>query len=154
MYSRPLPSGEGMAAHRLHQSALGQGTVETSVSNYPKCKDLVVAYGRWSLARIKPQGASSKRSKKRSRHIYCMEDHLLHAILSYAMCSSILLLKFFAYLRLDLKVMYQSIPKPPIPPPRANPGAFDFFKTFWPNSPLCCQFRRSNVWRTFADKNN
>ena len=25
-------------------------------------------------------------------------------------------------------------------PPRANPGAFDFFEKFWSNSPLCCQF--------------
>ena len=24
-------------------------------------------------------------------------------------------------------------------PPRANPGAFDFLKKFWSNSPLCCQ---------------
>ena len=42
--------------------------------------------------------------------------------------------------------MYQSIPKPPIPPPpRAKPGAFDFFEKFWSNSPLCGLFRRSNV---------
>ena len=27
-------------------------------------------------------------------------------------------------------------------PPRANPGAFDFFEKFWSNSPLCYQFRR------------
>ena len=31
------------------------------------------------------------------------------------------------------------------PPPRANPRAFDFFEKFWLNSPLCCQFRRSNA---------
>ena len=45
--------------------------------------------------------------------------------------------------------MYRSIPKPPMPPPPANPGAFDFFEKFWSNSPLCCQFRRSNsppIW--------
>ena len=30
-------------------------------------------------------------------------------------------------------------------PPRANPGAFDSFEKFWSNSPLCCQFRRSNA---------
>ena len=40
--------------------------------------------------------------------------------------------------------MYHSIPKPPISP-RANPGAFDFFEKFWSNSPLCCQFGRSNA---------
>ena len=36
-------------------------------------------------------------SGKRSGHIYSMEDNLLHA--SYAMCSSLLLLKFFAYFK-------------------------------------------------------
>ena len=36
-------------------------------------------------------------SGKRSGHIYSMEDNLLHA--SYAMCSSMLLLKFFAYFK-------------------------------------------------------
>ena len=41
--------------------------------------------------------------------------------------------------------MYRSIPKPPIPPPRANPRAFDFFEKFWSNSPLCCQIRRKNA---------
>ena len=30
-------------------------------------------------------------------------------------------------------------------PPRANPGAFNFLEKFWSNSPLCCQFRRSNA---------
>ena len=33
----------------------------------------------------------------------------------------------------------------PCPPPRANPRAFDFCEKFWSNSPLCCQFRRSNA---------
>ena len=51
-------------------------TVEPIVSNHPKCKDWVVAYGRWSFTRIEPRGASSE---KRSRHIYFMEDNLLHA---------------------------------------------------------------------------
>ena len=36
--------------------------------------------------------------------------------------------------------MYRSIPKPPMPPPRANPRAFDFFEKFWSNSPLCCRW--------------
>ena len=39
-----------------------------------------------------------------------------------------------------LPFMYQSIPKSPVPPPQANPGAFDFFEKFWSNSPLCCRF--------------
>ena len=44
------------------------------------------------------------------------------------------------------KVMYRSIPKPPMPPPPpGKPRAFDFFEKCWSNSPLCCQFRRSNA---------
>ena len=52
-------------------------TVESPVSNHPKCKDLVIAYGRWSLARIETQGASSE---KRSGHVYFMGYNLLHAV--------------------------------------------------------------------------
>ena len=52
-------------------------TVESPVSDHPKCKDLVVAYRRWSLAIIEPQGASSE---KRSGQIYFTEDNLLHAM--------------------------------------------------------------------------
>ena len=47
--------------------------------------------------------------------------------------------------------MYRSIPIPS-PPPRANPRAFDFFEKFWSNSPLCCQFRRSNAPPVKASK--
>ena len=57
--------------------------------------DLVVAYWRWSLTRIILTRVSSE---KRFAHIltlwniiYCMQ------FLSYAMCSSMLLLKFFTY---------------------------------------------------------
>ena len=49
-------------------------------------------------------------------------------------------------------LMYRSFPKPPIPPPRANTGAFDFCEKFWSNSPLCCQFRRSNAPPVRASK--
>ena len=35
-------------------------------------------------------------------------------------------------------------PPPKLPWSHLNPGAFDFFETFWSNFPLCCQFRRSN----------
>ena len=52
-------------------------TVKPSVSDHPKCKDLVVAYGRWAFTRIETQEASSK---KRPGHIYFIEDNLLHAI--------------------------------------------------------------------------
>ena len=51
------------------------------------------------------------------------------------------------------EIMYRSIPKPPMPPlPRANPRAFDFCEKFWSNSPLCCQFRRSNAPPVRASK--
>ena len=52
-------------------------TGEPPVSDHPKSKDLVVAYGRWSFTRVEPQGASNK---KRFGLIYFMEDNLLHAI--------------------------------------------------------------------------
>ena len=39
-----------------------QYTVEPPVSDHPKCKDRVGAYGRWSFAGIKPQAASSEKT--------------------------------------------------------------------------------------------
>ena len=36
-------------------------TVEPLVRDHPKCKDWLVAYGRWSLTRFEPQGASIRR---------------------------------------------------------------------------------------------
>ena len=48
-------------------------TVEPPISDHPRCKDLVVAYGRWLLTRIKPQGSSSE---KMYGHIYFMENNL------------------------------------------------------------------------------
>ena len=51
-------------------------TVEPPISDHPKCKDLVAAYGRWSLTRIEPQGFSSD---KKSVHVYFNEENLLHA---------------------------------------------------------------------------
>ena len=48
--------------------------------------------------------------------------------------------------------MYRSIPKPSIIPPRANPGAVNYSEKFWPYSPLCCQFRRSNAPPVWASK--
>ena len=32
-------------------------TVERPISNHPKCQDLVVAYGRWSVTRVESEGA-------------------------------------------------------------------------------------------------
>ena len=46
-------------------------------ADHPKCEVLVVAYGRWSLTGIEPQGFSSE---KKSGHIYFKEENLLHAI--------------------------------------------------------------------------
>lgn len=43
-----------------------QSTVEPPVSNHPKYKDCVVAYGRLSLIRIKPQESLSARGPKTS----------------------------------------------------------------------------------------
>ena len=48
--------------------------VEPPVSEHPKCKDWVVAYGRWSFTRIENHREVS--SEKRSRHIYIVEDNL------------------------------------------------------------------------------
>ena len=51
-------------------------TVEPPVSDHPKCEDLVVAYGRWSLTRIEPQGVSPEKSSDTSflrKRIYCMQ---------------------------------------------------------------------------------
>ena len=42
-------------------------TVEPqSVNDHPKCEYLVVAYGRGSLTRIEPQGASSEKMSRGS----------------------------------------------------------------------------------------
>ena len=49
--------------------------VQPPISNHPKCEDLVVAYGRWSLTRTEPHGVSSE---KRSRSIYFLAENLLH----------------------------------------------------------------------------
>ena len=46
-------------------------TVEPPISNHPKCKDIVVAYRRWLLTRIKPHGVPFKKS---SLHIYILEE--------------------------------------------------------------------------------
>lgn len=52
-------------------------TVEPAISDRPKCKGLVVAYGMLSLTRIESQGVSSK---KRYGHIHCLVENLLHAL--------------------------------------------------------------------------
>ena len=63
---------------------------ETTVeSDHPKCADLVVAHGRWSLTRIEPQEVSLRRKLDTStlrKIIYCVQFP------SYDMCSSMLLL--------------------------------------------------------------
>ena len=64
-------------------------TVEPTESDHPKCKDLVVANGRWSLTRIEPQEVSVRRKLDTStlrKIIYCMQFP------SYDMCSSMLML--------------------------------------------------------------
>ena len=61
----------------FRRSFHGPDYSRTSVSDHPNGKYWVVAYGRRSFTRIEPQGVSSE---KRSRHIYVMEDNLLHAM--------------------------------------------------------------------------
>ena len=52
-------------------------SVEPAISDRPKCKGLVVAYGMLSLTRIESQEFSSK---KRSGHIDCLVENILHAL--------------------------------------------------------------------------
>ena len=62
-------------------------TVEPPESDHPKCADLVVANGGWSLTRIGPQEVSLRRKVDTStlrKIIYCMQFP------SYDMCSSML----------------------------------------------------------------
>ena len=54
-----------------------QTTDKPTESNHPKCKDLVVAYGRRSLTRIEPQEVSFE---NKTGHTYFKEENLLHAI--------------------------------------------------------------------------
>ena len=61
----------------LRENVLYVRTVQASRKQPSKCKDSVAAYGRWSFAKIEPQGVSSE---KRSRHICFMKDNLLHAM--------------------------------------------------------------------------
>ena len=56
-------------------------------------KDLVDAYGRWSLTRIEPQVVPSE---KRSRHIYIVAEKSLHAISKFRKQVSFVL-AFFVY---------------------------------------------------------
>ena len=60
-------------------------------SNHPKCKDSVVAYGRWSLTRIEPQEVSFE---KKTGHIYFKEENLLYAISKIRYLQSATLLLF------------------------------------------------------------
>ena len=70
-------------------------TVKPSVSNHPKCKDLVVNYGKWLLTGVKQQRSLQRRGADSStlwKFIYCMK------FLSYNMCCSMLSLKVFCIL--------------------------------------------------------
>ena len=55
-------------------------TVEPTESDHPKCEDLVVANGRWSLTRIEPREGSLRRKPDTStlrKIIYCMQFPIL-----------------------------------------------------------------------------
>lgn len=56
-----------------------QNTVELSISDHPKCEDLVIDYGRWLIIRIQPQGVSSK--DRSSDTSFFLAENLLPAIL-------------------------------------------------------------------------
>ena len=56
-----------------------ESTGEPPESDHPKCADLMVANGRWSLTRIEPQ-TSGGFFEKKTGHIHFKEDNLLHAI--------------------------------------------------------------------------
>ena len=73
-------------------------TVEPPESDHPKCADLVVVNGRWSLTRIEPHEVSLRRKLDTStlrKTIYCMQFP------SYDMCSSMLLLFLSQEIRLN-----------------------------------------------------
>ena len=65
---------------------LDTNTVKPPISNHPKYKDLVIAYGRCSIIGIDKQDVSSKTN---SRHIYLVEDNLLPAISKLLICISV-----------------------------------------------------------------
>ena len=67
-------------------------TVEPPVSVHPKCKDLVVAYKNRTTGGRPPTRKGSG-SSTLWKIIYCIQ------FLSYVMCSSFLLLKFFVYFK-------------------------------------------------------
>lgn len=47
------------------------------------------------------------------------------------------IIKTLGWHRLTISVLYQSITKPPMLPPWANPWAFDLFENFFSNSRVC-----------------
>ena len=73
-------------------------------------------------------------------HIECKSyiKYLLVGIHIDACCSNLKLHCEPQIQQAAVLVLYQSIPKPPIPPPRAN-------QKIWFNSPLSCRFGRSNA---------
>ena len=68
-----------------------ESTGEPPESDHPKCADLMVANGRWSLTRIEPQTTGGFFEKK-TGHIHFKEDNYCMQFPSYDMCSSMLLL--------------------------------------------------------------
>ena len=68
--------------------------------------------------------------------------YVFNIILSFSTCSQSFKKKsvrgnFWA--RTSLSLGYVPVNSKTAHPPRANPGAFDFFEKFWSNSPLRCQ---------------
>ena len=75
--------------------------VEPPVSNHPKYKDLVVAYGRWSLRRFSPWGSLLRRSPcsdEQSVQLFHSNVGHMRAVLVYmllALCSSLKCYMYF-----------------------------------------------------------
>ena len=64
----------GWYPHKITGSSqLKRNTVEPSSSNHPKCGDLVVANGRWSLTKIEPLPRKSPDTSTLGKRIYCMQ---------------------------------------------------------------------------------
>ena len=83
----------------------------------------------------------------------------LHCFLSFLILNTIVMLVIILkYWMLPLFILvYVLVNIIPVnsahsPPPWENPRAFDFCEKFWSNSPLCCQFRRSNAPPVRASK--
>ena len=66
----------GLKGFRYSRALSICDTVKLPISDHPKCKDLVVAYRRWSFTRISHRGVV----QEKVQHIYFFTEYLLNAI--------------------------------------------------------------------------